>query len=113
MTKRTVAIDMDGVLNTYTGWQGEDELFQPRENVQQFLALLASDWDVVIHTTRPPVKVRQWLKQHGLDGYVADVTNVKPAAVAYVDDRALRFDGDYGAVLVELSTFQPHWEKQR
>ncbi len=112
MSKKTVAVDFDGVLNLYNGWQGEDELFQPRENAQQFLALLAADYEVIIHSTRSPTKIRRWLDEHGLAGYVADVTSVKPPAVAYVDDRAVRFEGDFGDVLVELSTFKPYWERQ-
>lgn len=111
MSKKTVAVDFDGVLNLYSGWQGEDELFQPRENVQQFLALLAADYHVVIHSTRDPVRIRRWLDEHCLSGYVADVTSVKPPALAYVDDRAVPFTGDYGDVLVQLSTFKTHWEQ--
>lgn len=111
MAKPTVALDFDGVLNCYTGWKGESELYQPRPDAQQFLALLNADYEVAIYSTRDPESIRAWLQEHGLADYVRSVTKHKPPALAYIDDRAIRFDGDYGAVLVELSTFKPYWEK--
>ncbi len=110
--KKTVAVDFDGVLNDYTGWKGEDDLGQPTAGTQQFLSLLDADYRVVIYTTRCMSRVRVWLKEHGLSGYVDEVCNEKPMAVAYIDDRAIRFDGDYGSVLVELASFAPHWARR-
>ena len=110
--KPRVALDFDGVLNTYEGWRGEGDLYAPRPDVQQFLALLDADYWVTIHSTREPERIREWLEEHGLSSYVRDVTSRKPPALAYIDDRAIRFDGDYGATLVELSTFKPYWEKE-
>ena len=34
----------------------------------------------------------EWLKDHNLDKYISKVTAEKPRAVAYIDDKAVRFD---------------------
>ena len=58
---KTVCIDFDGVLNTYDGWKGEDELFNPREKVEWFLKQLRqAGYEIVIHSTRTPSKIRKW-----------------------------------------------------
>ena len=36
--------------------------------------------------------VWEWLKKYKMDSYVKDVTSEKPRAVAYIDDKAIRFD---------------------
>jgi hypothetical protein len=107
--KPTIAVDFDGVLNTYTGWKGEDELFQPRPGAREFLEALAAGFTVVIHSTRAAAKIREWLSVHGMADFVWEVTNRKVPAVAYIDDRAVRFDGDYAAALEALKNFRPHW----
>ena len=106
----TVAIDFDGVLNTYDGWNGVDDLFEPREGVWHFLALLNEKYDVVIFTNRDTFKVWEWLVEFRLAEYVSRVTNVKPRAFVYVDDRALKFDGDFDSALREIGCFTTHWE---
>lgn len=110
MMGKTVAVDFDGVLNTYTGWAGEDELFEPREGAIEFLRQLWAEYDIVIHTTRDPQRVWEWLETYWMNHLVVDVTNVKPKAIAYVDDRAVRFTGDYDAVLAEIER-PVHWKQ--
>lgn len=107
--KKTVAIDFDGVLNTYDGWAGEDELFDPMPGAYEFLRGLSVTYSVVIYTTRDAEKVESWLMNYGMNRWVDRVTNTKPRAVAYVDDRAVRFEGSYAQTLkdIERST---HWE---
>ena len=107
-----VCVDFDGVLNTYDGWQGEDKLFNPRLGAREFLEALNNyPYEVVIFTTRDPEKVWKWLKTYGLDDLIAEVTNEKIGALAYVDDRAVRFNGDYDKTFEELHGFKAHWEK--
>ena len=109
MTLR-VAIDFDGVLNTYDGWSGEDELFEPRKGAWLFLTRLSEKYDVVIFTNRSPRRVWRWLVEYGFAEYVCDVTNVKPRAFVYVDDRGLKFEGDYNETLEAIDCFTTHWE---
>lgn len=106
----TVAVDFDGVLNTYDGWAGEDELFEPRRGAGLFLARLNERYDVVVFTVRNPKRVWWWLVHYNLAEYVASVTNVKPKAFVYVDDRALKFDGDFDDTFNRVNVFTAHWE---
>ena len=111
MDKPKVCVDFDGVLNTYDGWQGEDKLFNPRVGAREFLqALSFYPYSVVIFTTRDEEKIWKWLEVHGLDEYVDGVTNIKEGALAYIDDRAICFDGDYDKTFRELNDFKAHWE---
>ena len=38
------------------------------------------------------------------------VTNEKPKAIAYIDDRAIKFDGNYDNLYNEINDFKPHWK---
>lgn len=109
-TRRTVCVDLNGVLDTYPGWQGYVSWHPPREGAADFLRSLNREgFKVVILTVRDPVDARRWLETHGLSAQVAEVTNRKPPAVAYVDDRALCFQGDFESTLEDLLTFEPFW----
>ena len=112
MGKQIVCVDFDGVLNTYTEWRGPNVLFSARDGVEEFLSELAEKFNVVIFTVRDPVRVKEWIMHYGLELYIADVTNVKPHAVAYIDDRAICFRGDFDQTLRELETFEPFWGEE-
>ena len=108
---RTVCVDFDGVLNTYTGWKGEGELFEPQAGAEDFLvSLVTYGYRVVIFTTRPSERVWEWLCRYDINDFVDDVTSVKPPATAYIDDRSICFKGSYQAVLEELDGFKTWWE---
>lgn len=102
---RTVAVDFDGVLHPYTaGWTGsvpDDE--PPMEGAREFLTWLREEgYRAVVFSTRCDHEeglegVRAWLARHELDSLVDGVTHEKPAAVAYVDDRAVPFEPGPGA----------------
>jgi len=107
-----IVVDFDGVLNTYTGWHGDDQLFEPAEGAKEFLQTLSKFYNVCILSTRPAVLLEPWFKEHGLHEYVFKFTDSKPPAVAYIDDRAIEFKGDFGAVIDRLKAgFKPHWRK--
>lgn len=103
MTDRpTVAVDLDGVLNRYDGWRGEDHFAEPLPGAQDFLARLYTKYRIVVLTTRDPFATRDWLMQHDLSPFVAYVSDRKVPAVVYLDDRAVRFTGDYEEALATL-----------
>ena len=110
MEHPVVCVDFDGVLNDYKGWQG-DMLYEPREGVMEFLEELSNNYSVVILTTRNNEKVWEWLRKYGLDFLVDDVTDIKIPAIAYIDDRGLKFNGNFSKTLERLHNFQTHWEK--
>lgn len=110
--KPTVCLDFDGVLNTYSGWAGAEELFEPAPGVREFLSQAQKSFALVIHSTRDPALIEGWLDRHDLSSFIHRVTMTKPLAIAYVDDRAIRFSGDFEAVLEQFRVgLRAHWEK--
>jgi len=111
--RQTVCVDLNGVLDTYRGWQGEVSWHPPREGAADFLRSLRRDgFRVVVLTVREPGEARRWLEESGLSELVDEVTDRKPPALAYVDDRAVCFRGDYGATLEALRSFEPYWRRE-
>jgi len=109
---KTICLDFDGVCNTYDGWKGENDLFTPRPGLAEFLLSLKSNgFTVVIHSTRPAEKIREWLQKFGVAG-VDQVTHRKPPAICYLDDRAVLFSGSFEDVLPTILDFRAHWEKE-
>jgi beta-phosphoglucomutase-like phosphatase (HAD superfamily) len=109
--KPIVCVDLNGVLDAYTGWKHADHWDSPRPGAEAFLrALTERGFDVVVFTTRHHAQVRRWLQQHGLLTYVSGVTRRKPPAHVFVDDRAVCFRGDFDEALDEIVRFKAHWE---
>lgn len=100
-SRRTIAVDFDGVIADYDGWKGRGVLGNPRADVKEVLATLqAEGWKIVVHTTRGQEEIRDYLVQHRIahdeincnSDYKAQGT--KPVADVYWDDRAVRYSGD-------------------
>jgi 5'(3')-deoxyribonucleotidase len=105
MSKRTVALDFDGVLHPYTeGWVGPipaDE--PPTSGSLEYVQQHADEYVFVVFSTRcdSPEGLKgtcAWLERWGFMPYIAEVTCTKPKAVAYVDDRAVPFVGSWDDV---------------
>lgn len=109
--KQTIAVDFDGVLNNYKGYD-EKELGTIRDGCKDFLKKLYKDYTIIICTSRNHTKVEDWIKYYRLDKYIKQVTNTKPPAVAYIDDRGIRFNGNYDEVLKCLKDCEPYWKKK-
>ena len=107
---KIVCVDFNGVLDTYEGWRGPKHFDGARPGAREFLQALSSrGYAIVVFTTRYAADVWQWLRQHDLDDLVIDVTDRKPAAHVFVDDRAVCFRGDFAATLQEIDCFTAHW----
>ncbi len=100
-SRRTIAVDFDGVVADYDGYRGWGVLGAPREDVREALRALRSEgWKIVIHTTRGEKEIADYLSQYDIphdeinrnSDYTAD--GLKPVADVYWDDRALRYSGD-------------------
>ena len=110
--KPNVAFDFDGVINSYTrGWLGATEIPDPpvpgiREAIEQ---IRSAGYRVVVMSSRclnpgGETAVRKYLLEHGIG--VDDVTALKPAAVCYIDDRAIRFDGHPETLVEKVRNFR-------
>ena len=112
MSKQTIAIDFDGVIHKYSkGWQDGSCYDEPMPGAFDFIARMRSrGFNVVVFTARTNIgEVGQWFlnnwPRQAPYGDVPEVTNQKPIAVAYIDDRAIRFNGSFDSVLLQLRDY--------
>lgn len=108
---KTIAVDFDGVVHTYSkGWQDGTIYDPPMPGALDSLRILMDTYAVFIHTTRDATTVAGWLAERGFDTLVDVegpnhpkrefwneqgtllVTDRKLPAIAYIDDRGIRFD---------------------
>ncbi len=108
--KRVILIDLDGVLNEYKGDFFKEYIPPVKQGAKEFLEHLASHFNIKLFTTRNRILVSKWLIANNLDHIVEDVTNVKEISWLYIDDRCLKFEGDYSKTLDEIRTFKS-WYK--
>lgn len=108
-----VAVDFDGVIHTYEkGWQDGSVYGDFMPGTVEALSQLMGDYAVFVHTTRNPRQVARWIEGrsgHGIECVtrvsllpwkrtfwntrgVLLVTNRKLPAIAYIDDRGIRFE---------------------
>lgn len=97
------AIDFDGVVHSYElGWNGGEIYGEQTPGCADALRRLSVRYDLVLFTARHNLDdVRAWLTKHHLIHYFSDITNRKPAAEFYLDDRAIHFT-DWVAALDRL-----------
>lgn len=90
---RTIALDFDGVVHAYTSRFTPIPADPPREGALRFVNQLVDEgFTIIYHTARAGNAsyidhVLDWLKRYHFPP--GEVTAFKPAAIAYVDDRAV------------------------
>lgn len=115
---RTVVFDFDGVIHSYTsGWKGETNIPDPPvPGIQEALKEIHdAGYEVVVVSTRCKtvlgrMAIENWLDMYGMTQEVDKVCKEKPPAIAYIDDRAICFDGHPETLLKKIQNFQP-WYK--
>lgn len=106
MKAMSVAIDFDGVLSHYSGDPSQPP-GPPLLGARQFVEeLLQQGVEVVIFSSRDQETIRQWLHTHD---FPALPIFYKPPVVAIIDDRAIRFEGEFRGLRQQL--WQPPWWK--
>jgi len=107
--KPTIAIDLDGVLNNYTKFD-ENLIPEIKEGAKDFIIELSKEYNLILFTNRNIKQAVKWLIKNNLESYFSDVTNIKPKATIYIDDRAINFNGDYNKTLNEIKDFKVYWK---
>lgn len=111
MSRKTILIDLDGVLNQYDGEYNENEIPSIKNGADEFLRKLSQNFDLKIFTTRNLLLASKWLIENNIDGFIKDVTNIKTPAYLYIDDRCLCFRGNYTQMLKQIYKFKVYWRK--
>ncbi len=109
--RRTICLDFDGVIHSYrSGWCGVDNIPDPPiHGTARSIERLRQDYYVVVNSARCSSKagrdaIEAWLIKHSI--VVDEVCEHKPPAHVYIDDRAVRFEGDWGEVMHRISDFR-------
>ena len=100
----TIAIDFDGTLNSYdSGWTTPESIPDPpvdgaKTAVEQYLKV---GFKVVVFTARAEtaggkLAIELWLAKHGFPAL--EVTDRKPPARVYIDDKGFHFTGEWPSV---------------
>lgn len=109
--KKTILLDLDGVLNEYCGEYKEFHIPPLKEGARKFLELLHNEFKIVIFSTRDSLLVKKWIKSNKLDEYIDCVTDKKLPAFVQIDDRCINFKGDYTQTIEQIKSFKPHWKR--
>lgn len=93
-SQQTVCVDFDGTVTEDGKYLGWGQFRDPsKKAIQLIKSLQARGFKVVVLTARPEIdEVKKWLTENKIE--IDDVTNVKPLAVAYLDNRGVNWSGD-------------------
>jgi hypothetical protein len=120
---KTICIDFDGVISDYRGWEGKGNFGNPiKGSVGMINELFSEGWKIIIYTTRSETeKIEEYLNSYGIhydfinynpENVKLDLSPYKPIADIYLDDRAVRFEGEWDADLMQkIKESKPHWRK--
>lgn len=125
-----IAIDFDGVIHDYTeGWQDGSIYGNLVPGFFEWVDRTKEAFRLVVYSSRSKTSagVRQmsewlmhkhldWCREHGVTPpgpFLIEFEHEKPAAWVTIDDRVIRFDGDWEAAEISveaLRNFRP-WNK--
>jgi len=113
--EKTIAVDFDGVIMQYESWEQDAECIKlPTPNVKEAFRMLHSlGYKIVIYTCRLShvwgnkgfekqyLVLSNWLKTHEIPYDEISVFS-KPVADIYIDDRSIRFEGNWQKTLQQI-----------
>jgi len=99
-----IGIDFDGVIHKNTKGYFDGTIYdEPLDGVREALEQLSKKYTLMLFTTKAKPDrglingrhtielIWEWLEKHDLDKYISTITAEKPRAVAYIDDKGIRF----------------------
>ena len=106
-TKATIVIDIDGTLLEYEKYEPFVFGYPIAGSIDAMRELKSAGYRIELYTARPK-KERAELMRHlhelGILKIIDNVTSGKPIGHVYIDDRAVRFRGDWKACLIEVNS---------
>ena len=113
MYKKTILLDLDGVLNEYNGNYIHGYIPPARKDTLNFVKQLSKQYIIKLFTTRDIEIAKKWLNENRLSDYINSVTNTKELAWLIIDDRSIRFDGCYESMLNKINNFEVWYKKEK
>jgi len=115
MSKSTICLDFDGVIHWYRYGYDPDTYDPaiiediPVPGAADAISRLREHYRVVVFSVRSRTLVGRdaildWLWEYQIQ--VDDVCATKPAAVVYIDDRGIQFNGDWKNTLEEIGAYE-------
>jgi phosphoglycolate phosphatase-like HAD superfamily hydrolase len=106
---KTIIVDFDGTIAEYHGWINGGEIGKPTNGVREALRKLKDNgYKIIIQTTRTNIsfrnekdavlefdRVSKWLKVNKIPYDEICLEKGKPIAMFYIDDRGIRFNGNW------------------
>ena len=92
MTKPNIAIDFDGVIHAHKNPIEGRRMGPPIEGAKEALKTLSRKYNIIIFSVwgDKPKTIEDFMKYYELS--FNSVTNIKPNATFYIDDRGLHFN---------------------
>lgn len=101
----TIGVDMDGVIHKNSKGYHDGTIYDdPLPGTKEALYFLSKKYKLIIYTCkanpeRPLVNgktgielIWEWLKKYNLDQFINEITDKKPRAAFYIDDKAIKFN---------------------
>lgn len=107
---KTLLIDLDGVLNKYTGNYQENYIPVPKKGSLKFLKEMSKKYTIKIFTSRNIKLAEDWVKNHRFEKYISGITNIKEPCFLYIDDRCINFQGSYELLSAQIEDFKPYYK---
>ena len=102
--RKRISVDFDNVIHRYSkGFRDGSIYDKPVKNaIEGIRRLQNAGFEVVVFTSKTPLgekrneEIREWLKKYGLE---LEVTWIKKPSLAYIDDRGIRFEGNWKSIV--------------
>ena len=108
--RRTILLDLDGVLNNYTGAYNENSIPSIKSGAYEILKELSENYKIVVFTSRNLLLASKWVIENNLEEYVDNVTNIKEPSYLIIDDRCICFNGNYNDLKNDIDNFNVWYE---
>jgi len=115
----TIGIDFDGVLHANSKGYHDGTIYgELIPGSTEALQFLSTKYKLIIYTCkaapeRPLVDgktgtelIEEWLEKHQIDQYISGITNKKPRALFYIDDKVIRFTNNWAIVIDEVNKLE-------